>query len=678
MTAKHCLASTAAHSAPRRCPSSTISRSATCWTSPAKRRALPRPSCTRCSWPCSLRTDGSLCIRLNAGSLTARLAGFLPPTDAQAWSERILAWWKLSPPRALLADGDDPAPLTGERFRPLVRATVDGADAVYFHKYYTHEQTLRLLLRQRAANETALPVLTDLKAALADVLDANPLLHQGQPVELNADQKRAVAMAFLGNLLVVSGGPGTGKTSIIFTLLRCLLRLRIDPDRVRLAAPTGRAAQRITDFLRSGLASLARQAPADAPLANVSASTVHRLLGYSSARGTFEFDQTNPVPADVVIVDEVSMVDVELMLRLLAAVEADAKIILLGDKDQLPSVEAGAVLANLLPADAAETYSLPFLDAMSALGLLPPSSQIENRKSKITNHIVLLRHNYRSQRHIQDVSAAVNAGNCAIVDELPVHHLKPIRPGAASLRWPKLADLKIPGGDVPGGVWLIDPAVQSWRQTLRAWATDHYLSSAAGGYAALVERCKRIRSEDILSSAELTQLGGLLNRFRVLTLVREGRFGSAGVNEYLAEILAPRLDRGWRSRFFAGALVMVTTNDHVRQIYNGDVGIVLRDDSGGYRAFFPRGGSFLAYPLDALPQHELAFAITVHKAQGSEYQQVLLALGEDPAQPLLTREIIYTAITRAKDLAAIYGKGEILKTAIARRIQREMGAELWG
>ncbi len=593
--------------------------------------------------------EGSLCVEASEAGLARRLAylgevgGFAHDAAAALAEERF--------PRLI---GDSVA-----AGRPVVLRRHGGRAYLYFQKYLKHELLLHEQLRRRltgpAQTPPAISKPKSLRSIFTEVLAA-------QPMRLNRDQRLAVALALLRNFAIISGGPGTGKTSIVFTLLRCLVRAGVAPDRILLAAPTGRAAQRLTDAVRGGLANLGDAAGPDpnpdAPLRQLSAGTLHHLLGFHPGLGSFRHHIENPLAADVVIVDEVSMVGLVMMAQLLQATEPTTKLILLGDKDQLPSVEAGAVLANLAPADARPSYSESL---RTQLGELDPTLEIPpaNGPQPLRDVLVILEQNYRSQRDIQEIAAAVNRQDATVIDRLP--RLSPETAGAEVQEYPagcSFLDLSRVG---PGG----------WRRVLEQWLHRHYLSPNADSYRALVESCVLPAGEiPPTAQARLDRLFVLLGRSRVLTLVREGPFGCVGINQFLADLLRPRLDRHGTSRLFLGAPVLITRNDYARGLFNGDVGVTLQA-AGGYRVVFGRQDGYLACPAETLPSHELAFALTVHKSQGSEYGQVLLVLPPEGGKRLLTKEMVYTGITRARERAVIAATAEALRLSISRRVERE-------
>jgi exodeoxyribonuclease V alpha subunit len=584
--------------------------------------------------------EGNLCIEASQAGLERRLGDLVGTDAATDFARKAVT--------ALREDGF--AKLIGRRAddgKPVVLQTRDDRLYLYFQKYLKHELILQTQLRQRLDGGAGSENRPSVSRALGEVL-------QRAAPPLNREQRLAIAVTLLRNFTIISGGPGTGKTSIVLTLLRCLLRMGIDPERIALAAPTGRAAQRLTDAIHAAPEQEAR-------LAGLAGSTLHQLLGYNPSRGTFRHHVENPVPADVIVVDEVSMVGLTLMSQLLQATDPAAKLVLLGDKDQLPSVEAGAVLANLVPSEIQPSYS----DALRAqLAESCPDLERTARPGArpLQDVLVILERNYRSQPDIQEAARAVNRQDQGLVERLPTVELPP-----------NFVDL-----EKRQGCRLLDIAglsVAQWRQILLLWLEHHYLSAASGAdnYRGLAEACVLPTAGEITAAQQalLRQLFLLLNRARVLTLIREGPWGCVGINDFMDQSLRQRLDRSARGRVFLGAPILVTRNDPARQLFNGDVGITLRSAGGGYRVVFQRADGFVAYPAETLPGHELAFALTVHKSQGSEYNQVLLVLPPEGGRRLLSKEMIYTAITRAKDLAVICATKEALATAIGRRVERE-------
>jgi exodeoxyribonuclease V alpha subunit len=592
--------------------------------------------------------DGSLCVAATAPSLSRRLSDFAG-AEAPAWAERILAELKLGLSNLIGQAGDQD--------RPILLAGGPDIRHLYFQKHLRCEQELHQALLRRLQREAALPG-ERVNGVLQEVLRERALLLGGQPLQLDGDQQAALAVALCENLAIISGGPGTGKTSIVFTLLRCLARLGFSADRIALAAPTGRAARRMTDAIQNGLAALGeRAAPADQSLGQLEATTLHQLLGYVPFTGGFRRHRENPVPADLVIVDEVSMVGIELMARLVEGVRPEARLVLLGDKDQLPAVEAGAVLAHLMP-DSTSGFS-PELRKRLTAWFGPCAWPAAKKAILLSDRVALLRTNHRSQPAIRAAAQAINEEDADLADRLPA-----VKWPAPTPLWSDLAE--------QGGCWLWTPAsanADELQRILDHWARHAYL---AEGFIEDLRGC-RLGPEAISADDQpaLRRSFARLEQHRLLTVLREGPWGARRINDYLAHIVRGRVERYGQGPLFAGAPVLVTRNDSAQELYNGDVGLAVRGQGGGIRVVFRRQHQFVSFAPESLPAHELAFALTVHKSQGSEYGEVLVVLPPEAGRRLLTKELLYTAVTRAKQLAIICATKETVRYAVARAIVRE-------
>lgn len=599
--------------------------------------------------------DGSLCVEATATALTKRLSDLAGP-EAPDWAARILAELDASRLPALVGPAEKDE-------RPILLQSSGGRRFLYFQRHLRCEREFHAAFLQRL-QATPPPPPQHIGDILDDVLRRRPVSLAGRPLQLDVDQQAAVGLGLWQNLLIVSGGPGTGKTSIVFTLLRCLARLGLTANRIALAAPTGRAAQRLSDALQSNLAHLGeRAAPADLALQPLKPTTLHQLLGYLPSSGQFRRHQENPIAADLVIVDEVSMVGIELMAKLFQAVRPDARLVLLGDKDQLPSVDAGAVLAHLLPERA---YSLS-QDVRTRLAdwFGQASWPWVDGDQPLCDKVVMLRTNHRSQPAIREAAQAINEQDAALAERLP------------ALAWP-VAEVAWPDLVRAGGCWLwqpTSPTSDELHKILERWARHAFLDSDEGvSFADDLNDC-RIGPYELGAATQsvLERLFARLERFRLLTLLREGSWGAQRINDYLAHVVRGRLDRHAGGPLFAGAPVLITRNDHVRQLFNGDVGLAVCDTDGGRRVVFRRQHQFVSFPAESLPPHELGFALTVHKSQGSEYNEVLVVLPPEAGRRLLTKELVYTAVTRAKQLAILCGTQDTLRYAISRKIVREAG-----
>lgn len=507
-----------------------------------------------------------------------------------------------------LAGPDTPEPMA-----PLV---LEG-ERLYLGKYWRFEQQVADALRQRLAAVEALD-----RPRLKEGLDR---LFPDPGTGTTDWQRVAAAIAVSRRFAVISGGPGTGKTTTVVKVLTLLLEQH--PElRIGLAAPTGKAAARLGESLRGGKAKV--QADPEV-LAQVpeEASTIHRLLGLD-ANGRPRHHRENPLLVDCLVVDEASMIDLPLMARLLDALPAAARLVLLGDRDQLASVEAGNVLGDITGHGGPIRYSQEQLKLLEDLGALSPDQAPPASHSPgIADAIALLQVSYRFPAHsgIGGLARQVNEGQGRQALDL----LDP-RSGFKDIAWIEAQPDRLNPA-------CLDWAVQRYTDYLRQTSPD-----------------------DALRAFE---------RARVLTALRVGPLGAEAINRLIEERLRSLgLIRGGDD--YEGKPVMVTANDYEVGLFNGDIGLLWRDDNQVLRAYFRLAeGQVRAVSVRQLPEHAPAYALTVHKSQGSEFDEVLLVLPHAPGSQV-SRELIYTGITRAKQRVSIHGNPEAFITGCAGRVER--------
>ena len=479
-------------------------------------------------------------------------------------------------------------------FAPLI---LDGG-LLYLARYWNYEDALAKDIRARASASPVACDETKLAAGLTRYLG-----------DADAAQREAAANAVRRKFSVITGGPGTGKTRTATVALALLAEQGV--ARFALAAPTGKAAARLKDSLAQTLDTLAVPAATRAPLPT-DASTLHRLLGSIPGAG-FRHDAGNPLSADVVVVDEASMIDLPLMAKLFAAVRTDARIVLLGDPRQLASVEAGHVLGDICAGAPRECIT----------------ELVKN-------------HRFHGTSGIYQLSRAVNDGDEAAVRALlesPPDDLVSVRVGKSHFSGGGAAETVCDEG-VAATAALRERVVAGFRACL----------DAATPQAAL----------------------NVLGDFRILCALRAGPSGVRHFNRLAEQSLA---DAGLISpdkTFYAGRPLLVLRNDYSLRLFNGDTGIVLPDERGELRAFFADETGVRAFAPSRLPEHETAFAMTVHKAQGSEFARVLIVLPERES-PVLSRELLYTAITRARENVELWWSEASLHASIVRSVERSSG-----
>lgn len=518
---------------------------------------------------------------------------------------------------------DDPAAIA-DTATPLVLE--DGL--LYLRRYREYERQLVAGLHRiggHALPELALEPLAPLFGQLF------PDAHAGDD-----RQARAAALALRHPLLLVTGGPGTGKTTTTARLLVLLAAQARQNGRkapvIKLAAPTGRAAERMAESVRHAVRALV-EAGVDSTLLDtlpVAGETLHRLLGTLPGSPRFRHHADEPLQADVVVVDEASMIDLPLMAKLVDAIATGTRLVLLGDPDQLPSVEAGDVLGGILAA-AGDGESLSAEDAQALRPLLPVSVETSSASPEFPGVRVHLQRGWRQSEalHLAPLADAVRQGGAPAQRDLALSLLR--------------------GGTLSGVHFHEDATdpLQIARDALLAhW---HALAEAATPAEALA----------------------LASRLRLLTALREGAQGALSLNARIEDLLA---GAHRRERHFHGQPILITENHYPQRLFNGDIGICHRDANGTLMAWFP--GEDLQHPralhLAALPRHESAFAMTVHKAQGSEFDTVWLLL---PARPnrVLSRELVYTGITRARRALHVAGNETVIREALARHASRWSG-----
>ena len=540
--------------------------------------------------------------------------------DADAWTRQLAASRWVDTPDDATAVADPHAPLVLE------------GGLLYLRRYREYERALALGLQRIATQPVPEAGIEPLALLFARLF----------PQATHDDrQARAAALALRHALLLVTGGPGTGKTTTTARLLVLLVAQALHAGRasprIALAAPTGRAAERMAESVRQAVQALAAMG-VDADLLAAlptSGTTLHRLLGTIPDSPRFRHDGDNPLPFDVVVVDEASMIDLPLMAKLVDAVASGTRLVLLGDPDQLPSVEAGDVLAAILGAvgegDAMERGDVDVLRPLLGDGDKTSVLAQEGGEARFPGIRVHLQRGWRQSEALDlaPLAAAVREGDADAA--------------LAQLRAGTLSNVHFHEG-------LADP-LELQRDALLA----HF---RALGHAAT--------PADALAQS---------TRLRLLTAVREGPQGARTLNARIERLLAEGGGAGRAPQgHFQGQLLIVTENSYRHRLFNGDIGVCMRDAAGTLVAWFPGDDTDhpRAFHPAALPAHESAFAMTVHKAQGSEFDTVWLLL---PARGnrVLSRELVYTGITRARRALHVAGSEAVIREALARHAGRWSG-----
>ena len=558
--------------------------------------------------------EGHVCLPLSRLSPEYLFSGRSPELAAQLF---VAAGNPRYAPSLLLASGaisdDDsatPIKLIGER--------------LYLNRMWRNEQRVANFFgthnRQLIWDESQVRKVLDSLFGISDKTDW---------------QKVAAAVALTRRISVISGGPGTGKTTTVAKLLVALVQLAVDkPLRIQLTAPTGKAAARLSESLGQSL----RQLPLSdkqKKLLPTEACTLHRLLGAQRQSQKFRYHAANPLHLDVLVVDEASMVDLPMMARLIAALPPQAQVIFLGDRDQLASVEAGAVLGDICHY-VSDGYSPLRAEQLARLTGNEVPVGVTLSEGALQDGLCLLRTSYRFGENsgIGKLAQAVNGSDTRQVEAVLAADFEDI----------------------------------SHRILLETEDYAAMIGDVVEGYRDYLQRVSAL--------AEPAEIITAFSRYQLLCALREGPFGVSGLNERIELALARErlihLPARASNRWYQGRPVMIARNERSLGLFNGDIGIALAGKEG-LRVWFPMpDGTVKSVQPGRLPQHETAWAMTVHKSQGSEFEHAALVL---PNQfvPLMTRELVYTAITRAKKHLSVYADKQVLKRAIMTATERRSG-----
>jgi exodeoxyribonuclease V alpha subunit len=553
--------------------------------------------------------------------------GELPWPEPGGWLERVRA----SP---LVATGE-----VESRVAPLRLV----GSSLYLDRYWRDERAVAadLLARSGTDRSGGAPPGTEassLREAISRLFGA----------EDDAEQRWAVAAAALRRLAVVAGGPGTGKTTTVARLIGLLAEQSaaagVEPPLVALAAPTGKAANRMQEAVRAAAGQLPVSEAVRQQLLGLEASTVHRLLRpYSYTSSRFRYHRRNRLPHDIVVVDETSMLSLWLMARLVEAVREDARLVFVGDPEQLVSVEAGAVLGDIVgPASSGlrmHASSSRQLREATGVDLVPVD--VPGTSSAIGDGVVVLRTNHRSGGALARLAEVVRSGDADDVIDL----------------------LRHAAGDEDEGV--------DWLPVDAGAAGEHELEPirrpACSAARSVVDAARRSDGAGALAA---------LASWRILCAHRRGPVGvsvwNARVERWLsAEVEGFSTEREW----YVGRPVIVTANDYGLHLFNGDTGVLVVREPVGVEVVFDRG----PVSPSRLSDVDTVYSMTVHKAQGSEFDSIAVVLPQ-PSSRLLTRQLLYTAVTRARNRLLLVGTEESVRVAVERPIARASGLteRLWG
>jgi exodeoxyribonuclease V alpha subunit len=496
-------------------------------------------------------------------------------------------------------------------------------DRLYLQRYFRYETTFLKRIRQFLETEKEqsaqrLAVLETHRALITSLFESN------DPADIDW-QLAAAITGVLNNFTIITGGPGTGKTTTVAKILAILYNIA-PALRVALAAPTGKAAARMAESLRNTKLSVAETLTEK--LQSLSPSTIHRLLKSKMDSPYFHHNAENPLNYDVVIVDESSMIDIALFAKLLDAIGPETRLILLGDKDQLASVEAGSLFGDLCQAQ--ETLNLFSAERVALINSFItdkrkhiPDSQINEDHHPLFQHLVELRrsHRFKADKGIGKFSKAI------------------IRNDQEALRI--MHDEEV----------VIDPTY-----------SKELFETFVAGY------------EDFIKEKDIREALHKMNGLRVLCAVREGEQGLYAINKMIEKYLHDKKLIKINAEFYENRPIILTRNYYEHNLFNGDTGIIRYDDKGVLMAWFEDGtGELRAVLPGYLTEAETVFAMTIHKSQGSEFNKVLVVLPAVTNVALLTRELLYTAVTRARTMVYVQSSEAVLLQAVGHSVERASG-----
>ena len=524
----------------------------------------------------------------------------------------------------------DPLVATQNEYKPLILHN----NYLYLQRYFNYETVILNRLKtfilaeegQAGEYQEFLRSQTDL---LNNLFRKEPLF----PGEKKKTDWQLIATisAVLNNFTIITGGPGTGKTTTVAKILTILYTL--NPDmKVALAAPTGKAAARMGESLKHAGATTAPNLnkAVKQGFDSLVPSTIHRLLGYQPSSIYFKHDENNPVNYDVVIIDESSMIDIALFAKLFKAIGPKTKLILLGDKDQLASVEAGSLFGDLCRTQ--ERSNLFPAERIALINQLMKDSQQQISKDHISgqSHLLAGRVIELQESHRFSADEGIGKFSKAIIQNNP---------------------------ETLGSFFKNEDA----RVQIDAHYSDEIFQDFIEGYRAFIEE------GDTLESLKK------LNDLKVLCVIREGGHGLNAINKKIELTLAKRNLLKITGDFYHNRPVMITSNNYELSLFNGDIGLVRKDDNGELKVWFDDQGNLVSFSPSYISRAETVFAMTIHKSQGSEFDQVMVILPGMEDVPLLTRELLYTAVTRAKRKVIVQGHEAAILQAAHSSVKRGSG-----
>jgi exodeoxyribonuclease V alpha subunit len=558
-------------------------------------------------------SDGSTCIDLNDQRIIELLKA-IKYEKPEKMIEALLKEVNKDKLKSVISNQAD-------KYLPLIIVMRENKNYLYLNKSWTAEFSLNGQLGKFFSKSVGIKLNVNQK--LLDEIDTqSPILDNAKsPRKYNDEQKNAIELSLKKSFLVITGGPGTGKTFTLTGILRLLLRCGISITEIALAAPTAKAANRMNDSISENIKTIQAPSKDDLLLLELKSTTIHRLLGLTEYNRESKFSEAYPMPIKVLVIDESSMIDLFLMNTLLSSVDhRNTNIILIGDKDQLPSVDSGAVLADL----------------------------ISGNKS---DGVAYLQKTYRSVGHMLEFVHGIK--NKIKGQPIPIKTFKNIGQFF---------------NDPESSVGLIDWQdldIFQFKAEIKYWVHQK-LKNICIDFS-------KIKNPD--ENAIKNYLKGI-NQTKILSVVNKGAFGVDGINQVCIDEILSLTKSDKEYNYFHGMPIQILRNNDKQELYNGDVGVIIKDEHDSFRAVFARANGLKDFTIDTIPSFQPAYATTIHKSQGSEYNHVLLVIPKDATEMLVTKQLLYTGISRAKTKCLIIATIHDFQKGLDNEIHRITGVRL--
>jgi exodeoxyribonuclease V alpha subunit len=529
----------------------------------------------------------------------------------------------------------------------------------FFQKHYNAQNLLKKKINEIKAKQINFNIESSKLNCIISYLEKVQNIQKEK--KLDEIQKLAIVLSTLQNFLIISGGPGTGKTTIASYIIGLHLNCGTPAFRIAIAAPTGRAASRLYESLKSNLTNIN-----DLKQLNlIEPKTLHRLLYFKPYKNEFYYGENNHLPYDLIIVDEASMIDIYLMKQLLSAISFEqTKLILLGDRNQLPSVQEGNTLSDLIPDKNDINLNIAEIDE-----ILKKFNLSIEKIPNINPYFIELKQSYRNIKNIKELADNIIENN---------NQFDYIN---------RLIENKITFTDKlfenSKNIFFLEYDPNTIMKIIFSFIEQKIIHPSSELLKEIRKKPKDKWDLSINKENPINQLYEIITNYKILTPVKEGPYGINQIHKAIIDKFFPNISS---EGIKEGIPIIITENDYYNELYNGDIGIILKDSKQNYYVCFKGKEEYILYPLLSLNQYDYSFAITIHKSQGSEYKEVLLILPEIHSQNkedkphilnLYNQQILYTAITRAKEKLYLISTEETIQYTVKNKIQRISGIKLW-